>query len=73
MVYEEEYVLNSRGMKLFTCKWLPANHQNPKALVFLCHGYAMDSSVSMRGTDNYLSHQNPILAHGANTFDHFIN
>lgn len=43
----QEYILNSRGLKLFTCKWLP--NDEPKALVFLCHGYAMDCSISMRG------------------------
>lgn len=47
VTYEEEYILNSRGFKLFTCKWLP--NSEPKALVFLCHGYAMDCSISMRG------------------------
>uniref|UniRef100_A0A7N0ZZW5 Serine aminopeptidase S33 domain-containing protein n=1 Tax=Kalanchoe fedtschenkoi TaxID=63787 RepID=A0A7N0ZZW5_KALFE len=52
--YEEEYVLNSRGLKLFTCRWLPVN-QEPKALVFLCHGYAMESSVSMRVTGTRLA------------------
>ncbi|KAK1396311.1 caffeoylshikimate esterase-like [Heracleum sosnowskyi] len=43
----EEYILNSRGSKLFTCKWLP--DCEPKAIVFLCHGYAMGCSISMRG------------------------
>ncbi|KAG8050887.1 hypothetical protein GUJ93_ZPchr0009g389 [Zizania palustris] len=47
--YEEEYVSNSRGMKLFACHWSPLCH-DPKALVFLCHGYAMECSISMRGT-----------------------
>ncbi|KAL8093331.1 caffeoylshikimate esterase-like [Apium graveolens] len=47
VTYEEEYITNSRGLKLFTCKWLPESE--PKALVFLCHGYAMDCSISMRG------------------------
>nr|GLL27904.1 caffeoylshikimate esterase-like [Ipomoea trifida] len=46
--YEEEFVLNSRGMKLFTCRWLPVQSQ-PKALIFLCHGYAMECAVSMKG------------------------
>ncbi|XP_058213487.1 uncharacterized protein LOC131325314 [Rhododendron vialii] len=41
-------VMNSRGMKLFSCRWLPANRE-PKALVFLCHGYSMESSISMKG------------------------
>ncbi|XP_077213935.1 caffeoylshikimate esterase-like isoform X2 [Tasmannia lanceolata] len=47
--YEEDFVLNPRGLKLFTCKWLPAN-QDPKAMVFLCHGYGMECSISMKGT-----------------------
>nr|GMD55871.1 caffeoylshikimate esterase-like [Ipomoea batatas] len=36
-------------MKLFTCRWLPTTCE-PKALIFLCHGYAMECSVSMKGT-----------------------
>ncbi|KAG8050884.1 hypothetical protein GUJ93_ZPchr0009g389 [Zizania palustris] len=36
-------------MKLFACHWSPLCH-DPKALVFLCHGYAMECSISMRGT-----------------------
>ncbi|KAJ6902030.1 caffeoylshikimate esterase-like [Populus alba x Populus x berolinensis] len=47
--YDEELVLNSRGMKLFTCKWIPMN-QEPKALIFICHGYAMECSVTMNST-----------------------
>ncbi|ONK81768.1 uncharacterized protein A4U43_C01F32680 [Asparagus officinalis] len=47
--YEEEFIQNSRGLKLFTCRWIPAN-QDPKALIFLCHGYAMECSISMKGT-----------------------
>ncbi|XP_008783604.1 caffeoylshikimate esterase-like [Phoenix dactylifera] len=47
--YEEEFLLNSRGLKLFTCRWLPENRE-PKALIFLCHGYAMECSISMKGT-----------------------
>ncbi|KAJ8562708.1 hypothetical protein K7X08_031160 [Anisodus acutangulus] len=45
--YEEEYILNSRGMKLFTCRWVPTDCE-PKALIFLCHGYAMECSISMK-------------------------
>lgn len=52
--FEEEYVQNSRGFKLYTCRWLPAD-QEPKALVFLCHGYAMESAVSMRVTGTRLA------------------
>ncbi|KAL5733342.1 hypothetical protein ACOSP7_032684 [Xanthoceras sorbifolium] len=47
--YEEEYILNSRGVKLFTCSWVPVNQQ-PKALVFICHGYAMECSITMNST-----------------------
>lgn len=48
--YEEEMVNNARGMKLFTCRWLPPKSQPVKALVFICHGYAVECSVTMRGT-----------------------
>lgn len=47
--YEEEFILNSQGQKLFTCRWLPIN-QEPKALIFICHGYAMECSISMKDT-----------------------
>lgn len=46
-IYEEEYIVSSRGVKLFTCRWTPAKTE-PKALIFLCHGYAMECSISMR-------------------------
>jgi len=46
--YEEEYI-ERRGLKLFTCRWLPV-HQDVKALIFLCHGYAMECSIFMKGT-----------------------
>ncbi|KAL8509436.1 hypothetical protein ACS0TY_016589 [Phlomoides rotata] len=45
--YEEKYVVNSRGVTLFTCRWSPSNDE-AKALIFLCHGYAMECSISMR-------------------------
>uniref|UniRef100_A0A7N0TZW3 Serine aminopeptidase S33 domain-containing protein n=1 Tax=Kalanchoe fedtschenkoi TaxID=63787 RepID=A0A7N0TZW3_KALFE len=45
--YEEEYVTNSRGMRLFTCCWIPTK---PKALIFFSHGYAMECSISMKDT-----------------------
>ncbi|KAI0501980.1 hypothetical protein KFK09_016925 [Dendrobium nobile] len=47
--YEEEFISSSRGLKLFTCRWLPGKGES-KALIFLCHGYAMECSVSMRET-----------------------
>lgn len=45
--YQEDYVKNSRGVQLFTCRWLP--YSSPKALVFLCHGYGMECSDFMKG------------------------
>ncbi|KAJ0987725.1 hypothetical protein J5N97_006081 [Dioscorea zingiberensis] len=53
-IYEEEFILNSRGVKLFTCRWLPKDTE-PKALIFICHGYAMECSISMRGTGTRLA------------------
>ncbi|KAJ7297246.1 hypothetical protein O6H91_Y070600 [Diphasiastrum complanatum] len=46
--YQKDYIHNSRGMRLFTCSWIPAN-EDIKALVFLCHGYAVECSIFMRG------------------------
>eukprot|EP00267_Zea_mays_P023232 XP_008648701.1 caffeoylshikimate esterase isoform X4 [Zea mays] len=60
--YDEEYVLNARGMNLFTCQWRPLNSE-PKALIFLCHGYAMECSISMRGTGTRLA-QAGFVVHG---------
>ncbi|KAL3681836.1 hypothetical protein R1sor_024792 [Riccia sorocarpa] len=48
-VYGEEYIHNSRGMRLFTCHWFPVG-RDIKALIFLCHGYAMECSVYTRET-----------------------
>ncbi|XVF83447.1 hypothetical protein PTKIN_Ptkin16aG0486900 [Pterospermum kingtungense] len=47
--YDEEYILNSRGLNLFTCKWVPVNEE-PKGLIFICHGYAMECSITMNST-----------------------
>ncbi|KAL3851349.1 hypothetical protein ACJIZ3_013231 [Penstemon smallii] len=38
---------SSRGVKLFTCRWIPA-YREPKGLIFLFHGYGMECSMSMR-------------------------
>ncbi|ANM61727.1 alpha/beta-Hydrolases superfamily protein [Arabidopsis thaliana] len=54
VMYEEDFVLNSRGMKLFTCVWKPVK-QEPKALLFLCHGYAMESSITMNSAATRLA------------------
>ncbi|KAF3578484.1 hypothetical protein DY000_02035624 [Brassica cretica] len=53
-MYEENFVLNSRGMKLFTCVWKPVK-QEPKALLFLCHGYAAETSITMNSTATRLA------------------
>ncbi|CAO2171983.1 unnamed protein product [Urochloa humidicola] len=47
--YEEEFIVNSRGNKLFTCRWTPQNFPS-KALIFICHGIAAECSISMRDT-----------------------
>ncbi|KAL8166793.1 hypothetical protein V2J09_008292, partial [Rumex salicifolius] len=52
--YEEGFITNKRGLKLFTCKWIPQETE-PKALVFLLHGYATECSISMKGTATRLS------------------
>ncbi|XP_062092737.1 caffeoylshikimate esterase-like [Humulus lupulus] len=54
ITYEEGHITNSRGMKLFTCKWVPEN-QDPKALIFICHGYAMECSITMNSTATRLA------------------
>ncbi|KAJ3676137.1 hypothetical protein LUZ60_003549 [Juncus effusus] len=52
--YHEEYVRNSRGVQLFTCRWLPISSP-PKALVFLCHGYGMECSGFMKACGTTLA------------------
>lgn len=47
--YDEEFITNSRGLKLFTCQWVPLK-QEIKGLIFLCHGYAMECSITMNST-----------------------
>ncbi|XP_068667768.1 caffeoylshikimate esterase-like [Aristolochia californica] len=42
MKYEEEFILNSRGLKLFTCRWLP--------FPLFSVGYGVECSITMRGT-----------------------
>ncbi|KAJ4977567.1 hypothetical protein NE237_008347 [Protea cynaroides] len=54
--FEEEFIFNSRRFKLYTCRWVPANTE-PKALIFLCHGYAMECSISMKGTGIRLANE----------------
>ncbi|EOA29173.1 hypothetical protein CARUB_v10025443mg [Capsella rubella] len=43
----QEYIRNARGVELFACRWIPSS-SSPKALVFLCHGYGMECSDSMK-------------------------
>ncbi|KAJ4769635.1 alpha/beta-Hydrolases superfamily protein [Rhynchospora pubera] len=47
--YEEEFITTHRGIRLFTCKWLPEKNE-PKALIFICHGLAAECSVSLTDT-----------------------
>ncbi|KAL6853628.1 hypothetical protein ACP4OV_019657 [Aristida adscensionis] len=47
--YEEGFIVNSRGNRLFTCRWTPRKLE-PKALVFICHGYGSECSISMGDT-----------------------
>ncbi|CAL9765194.1 unnamed protein product [Musa acuminata subsp. burmannicoides] len=45
--YEEEFIETQRGARLFTCRFVQRNVE-PKALIFLCHGYGSECSISMR-------------------------
>jgi len=47
--YEEEFIQSSQGVKLFTCRWVPADRQ-AKALICLCHGYGIECSIFMKDT-----------------------
>nr|TKV98830.1 hypothetical protein SEVIR_8G001000v2 [Setaria viridis]TKV98839.1 hypothetical protein SEVIR_8G001000v2 [Setaria viridis] len=47
-------------MNLFTCQWRPSNY-DPKALIFLCHGYAMECSISMREKVEYKNQRRFLL------------
>ncbi|KAM0853836.1 hypothetical protein ACQ4PT_050817 [Festuca glaucescens] len=53
--YEEGFTVNSRGNRLFTCKWTPKKLQ-PKAMIFICHGYGGECSISMADTAARLVH-----------------
>ncbi|KAF1878951.1 hypothetical protein Lal_00047623, partial [Lupinus albus] len=52
--YEEEFTLNSRGMQLLASRWVPQN-EAPKALVFICHGYAIECSITLNSTATRLA------------------
>ncbi|KAM7271839.1 hypothetical protein ACFE04_031053 [Oxalis oulophora] len=47
--YDETFIINSRGYKLFTCSWVPRENES-KALIFLCSPWALDCSVAMKST-----------------------
>uniref|UniRef100_A0A0E0BEC6 Uncharacterized protein n=1 Tax=Oryza glumipatula TaxID=40148 RepID=A0A0E0BEC6_9ORYZ len=51
--YSEDWVVNSRGMRLFTSAWIPK--ESSRGVVCLCHGYAVECSVTMRGTAERLA------------------
>uniref|UniRef100_A0A0E0HWS6 Serine aminopeptidase S33 domain-containing protein n=1 Tax=Oryza nivara TaxID=4536 RepID=A0A0E0HWS6_ORYNI len=40
-------------MRLFTCAWIPK--ESSRGVVCLCHGYAVECSVTMRGTAERLA------------------
>lgn len=52
--YAEGVFENSRGLKLFTCSWLPSRG-DVRGLIFLCHGYGMECSVYMKEVGERLS------------------
>ncbi|KAJ7531235.1 hypothetical protein O6H91_14G055000 [Diphasiastrum complanatum] len=54
IIYEEEYIQNSRGVKFFTCRWLPED-QPIRGVVCLCHGYGVDCSIYMKGSGVHLA------------------
>uniref|UniRef100_A0A0D6R2E4 Serine aminopeptidase S33 domain-containing protein n=1 Tax=Araucaria cunninghamii TaxID=56994 RepID=A0A0D6R2E4_ARACU len=47
--YEEEFIVNSRGIKQFTCRWLPVDRE-AKGLICLCHGYCGECSIGCEET-----------------------
>uniref|UniRef100_A0A0E0MBE8 Serine aminopeptidase S33 domain-containing protein n=1 Tax=Oryza punctata TaxID=4537 RepID=A0A0E0MBE8_ORYPU len=53
--YSSDWVVNSRGMRLFTCAWIPKARASSRGVVCLCHGYAVECSVTMRGTAERLA------------------
>jgi len=57
IVFRQEYIKSSRGVQLFTCRWLPANSCSPKALVFLCHGIFLPWTLSLSLSGISQSHQ----------------
>lgn len=52
--HNEEHFTNSRGMKLMTASWLPAN-EPAKALILLLHGYAVDCTTYFSSTAERLA------------------
>lgn len=42
------YVVNSRGLKIFSKSWLPAN-SSPKAVICFCHGYGDTCTFFVEG------------------------
>ncbi|KAL6905797.1 hypothetical protein ACP4OV_003398 [Aristida adscensionis] len=69
--YEEDYISNTRGLQLFTCQWRPSNSEPKALIFLchgnffadkmlpprlpLLSGYAMECSISMRGTGTRLA------------------
>ncbi|KAM7271484.1 hypothetical protein ACFE04_030698 [Oxalis oulophora] len=54
VMYDETFIINSKGYKLFTCRWMP-KQKEPKALIFICIPWAMDCSTTMNNTATRLA------------------
>lgn len=52
--FDEDSIVNARGMRLNTCRWLPEGKE-VKGLVFLCHGYGMECTIYTRETGQRLA------------------
>ncbi|GJP85637.1 hypothetical protein CLOP_g15738 [Closterium sp. NIES-67] len=52
--HKEEWVTNSRGMKLMSASWVPANRPL-KALILLLHGYGFDCTTYFQATAERLA------------------
>uniref|UniRef100_A0A803MVP7 Serine aminopeptidase S33 domain-containing protein n=1 Tax=Chenopodium quinoa TaxID=63459 RepID=A0A803MVP7_CHEQI len=61
--FEEEFIVNGSGLKLYTCRWLPQN-EDPKALIFLCHGYAMERPATRLVKAGYGVYGIDFIGHG---------
>ncbi|KAL5656569.1 hypothetical protein ACJX0J_035888, partial [Zea mays] len=63
-----DFFVNSRGNRLFTCMWTPRKSEC-KVLIFICHGYGAECSISMGDTVARLVHRG-YAVHGINHEGH---